>query len=72
MKPSDLVKQIEKLVKTRFQGFIPGMSEEDLQTYTWLVAEMMIDISNDPNNPGLGKEEVVEMAMDYVEKHFDV
>ena len=72
MKPSDLVKQIEKLVKTRFQGFKPGMSEEDLQTYTWLVAEMMIDISNDPNNPGLGKEEVVEMAMDYVEKHFDV
>jgi len=72
MKPTDLVKQLQEIVKQRFQGFIPGMKEEDLQTYTWLVAEMVINIANDPQNPGLSQQEAVEMAMDYVEENYDL
>ena len=72
MKPTDLVKQLQEIVKQRFQGFIPGMKEEDLQTYTWLVAEMVINIANDPSNPGLSQQEAVEMAMDYVEENYDL
>ena len=48
------------------------MKEEDLQTYTWLVAEMVINIANDPQNPGLSQQEAVEMAMDYVEENYDL
>ena len=72
MTPGDLTEGLKEIVKSRFQGLIPGMKEEDLTTYTWLVAQAVINISNSTEGANLGEHEVVEAALNYVEENFNV
>jgi len=72
MTPGDLTEGIKEIVKTRFQGLWPGMKEEDLTTYTWLVAQAIINISNSPEGAHLGEHEAVEAALSYVEENFNI
>tara|TARA_R110002167_G_scaffold24577_2_gene86207 strand:+ start:98 stop:1243 length:1146 start_codon:yes stop_codon:yes gene_type:complete len=72
MTPANLVKQVSEMVEERFDSIIPlaGASDEELEGLKWLVAETIIEISNDPNNPGLSQAEAIEMALNYVEENY--